>query len=384
MKRMKRIIFAAIISLTCLFTAISKPSISSPFTTNYTVESVGKDPGATPEVVKSRLAALNTSLEMRYDSDVQSYIDRYIKNGRKQLTNLLMLSSYYMPIFEEALRKAGLPEELKYLPVIESSLKAEATSPVGAAGLWQIMAGTAKGYDMKIDGSIDERRDPYLSSERACRILKKQYERFGDWGLAIAAYNCGSGTMSKALKRAGGDPKQHNFWTVYNYLPAQTRHYVPKFIAINYVMNYYQEHDVPEVEVSKFTTDTVHISSKTSLSKVASMVEISKEELRKLNPHFKGDVIPATASRHCNLILPTATAREYKVKMGRNPETPAVAAQSETPAVKVNGQKDQKQRRFNPNYRDVPSTTMPNTYVRVLNKEFSSKDLRKREEDGKE
>lgn len=311
---MKRLFFV-LVSLSLIFTAYSKGNTANTPNFAYTIESYGKDPGATPEEVEQRLQDLNASVEMRYNKEVQKYIDMYMKTGRKQLTSLLVLSSYYLPIFEDALREAGLPEELKYIPVIESGLNAKATSKHGAGGLWQFMPIAARGYDLKITSAIDERRDPYLSSDRACKMFKDLYDKFGDWSLAIAAYNCGPGTVLKALKRAGGDRSQHTFWTISSYLPAETRKYVPLFIAMNYVMNYYQEHDIPEVPiVDPFTTGTVLITKKTTLRQVAKNADVTVEELRILNPQYRTDVIPGTEGRPCNLILPSHKIAEYKEK----------------------------------------------------------------------
>lgn len=360
MKRLFILVFT-LISLTS--TAFSKQSTNNPFDMKYNIESYGQDPGASPEVVRARLEALPTEIEMRYTSEVHSYIDRYMKYGRKQITSLLVLSSYYMPIFEQALAEAGLPDELKYLPIIESNLNAKATSKAGAAGLWQFMPIAARGYDMKITSGLDERRDPYLSSERAAKLLKDLYNRFGDWSLAIAAYNCGPGTVQKALKRAGGDKSKHTFWTISSYLPAETRKYVPLFIAMNYVMNYYTEHEVPQVTIDQpFTTDTVRVSDRVTFKKIASTVDVTVEELRKLNPQYTSDVVPATTSRPCNVILPTDMAYEYKVKLGRTPEV-------KTAQVADKPKDDKKQNRTRKMretaYESIPDPSMPNTYIRV-------------------
>lgn len=357
-----------IISIISLFTAFGKKQTSSPFNVDYTIESYGKDPGASPDEVRRRLEALPTEIEMRYTQEVQTYIDNYMKNGRKQVTNLLVLSSYYLPIFEQALKEAGLPEELKYLPVIESGLDAKATSSQGAAGLWQFMPIAARGYDMKISSTLDERRDPYISSERACRMLKDLYKQFGDWGLVLAAYNAGPGTVERAIKRAGGNRASHNFWTVRNLLPAQTKKYISLFTAMNYVMNYYAQHNIPEVKIAQpFTTDTIHISENVNLSKMAPMFDVTVEDLKKLNPQFTTNVIPATASRPCTLIVPSATARDYKIKHGRyidiRPET------EEAPAMAVATPETKRERPARTSeyaYEEVPSQIFPNTYVRKL------------------
>lgn len=198
------------------------------------------------EMIK-RLSALPTVIEMPYNQIVRSYIDRYTKRGRAQIAAILGLSLYYMPIFEQALEEQGLPLELKYLPVIESGLDPNAVSKHGATGLWQMMLGTAKGLGLEVNSLVDERRDPYVASERAASYLKDLYSAYGDWTLAIAAYNCGPGNVNKAIRRAGGDAKDHDFWSIYNYLSPETRGYVPMFIAANYVMKYYPDHNISPV-----------------------------------------------------------------------------------------------------------------------------------------
>ena len=285
---------------------------------NYTstdLESTSStDPGASDEQIRRRLAELPTVIDMPFNSIVKSYIERYTKKGRRQVTALLGLSSYYMPIFEQALEEAGLPLELKYLPVIESGLDPNATSRHGAAGLWQFMLATAKGYDMEVTSLVDERRDPYISSEKACRMLKDLYNTYGDWSLAIAAYNCGPGTVNKALNRAGGDPSTHDFWSIYYYLPSETRGYVPLFIAANYVMNYYPQHDIAPVLITKpLITDTLHLTERVHFNQIATVLDIPLEELRILNPQYRADIIPASASRPCNLILPSQQMHAYIV-----------------------------------------------------------------------
>lgn len=272
------------------------------------------DPGATDDEIRQRLAALPTVIEMPYNPIVKSYIERFTKNGRKQLTALLGLSSYYMPIFEQALEEAGLPLELKYLPVIESGLDPTATSRHGAAGLWQFIIGSAKGYGMEVNSLVDERRDPYVSTEKACQMLRDLYDTYGDWSLAIAAYNCGPGTVNKALVRAGGDIKGHDFWSIYYYLPEETRGYVPMFIAANYAMTYYPEHDISPVLITKpLITDTIHLSRPVHFNQISAVLDIPVEELRLLNPQFRADMIPASAQRSYDLILPSQQIHAFLV-----------------------------------------------------------------------
>ncbi|MDE5875348.1 MAG: transglycosylase SLT domain-containing protein [Muribaculaceae bacterium] len=263
------------------------------------------------EMVK-RLAALPTVIEMPYNQIVRSYIDRYTKQGRAQVSGLLGLSLYYMPIFEQALEEQGLPLELKYLPVIESGLNPNAVSKHGAAGLWQFMLATAKGLGMEVNSLVDERRDPYVASERAASYLKDLYSAYGDWSLAIAAYNCGPGTVNKAIRRAGGDPKKHDFWSIYSYLPAETRGYVPMFIAANYVMNYYPQHNIsPVLPVKPLVMDTLQIGERIHFNQISKVIDIPVEELRILNPQFRADIIPGTPDSPYTLILPSQQIHAY-------------------------------------------------------------------------
>lgn len=280
------------------------------FIKNYTATdqryATEEDPQVSDEVIIQRLAALPNVIEMPYNQIVRSYIEKYTKEGRAQVPALLGLGLYYNPIFEQALEEQGLPLELKYLPMIESSLDPNAVSKHGAAGLWQFMLATAKGLGMEVNSLVDERRDPYLSSEMAAAYLKGLYDTYGDWSLAIAAYNCGPNTLNKAIRRAGGDPKSHDFWSTYNYLPPETRGYVPAFIAINYVMKYYPEHNIsPVLPTAPLVMDTIHISDRLHFEQISQVLDIPVEELRVLNPQYRADIIPGSLDNPRNFILPS-------------------------------------------------------------------------------
>lgn len=263
-------------------------------------------------VIIARLQAIPAVIEMPFNPIVRQYIERYTKKGRAQVAAILGLNNYYLPIFEQALEEQGLPLELKYLPMIESGLDPNAVSKHGATGLWQFMLAAAKGLGLEVNSLVDERRDPYLSSATAARFLKDLYSTYGDWSLAIAAYNCGPGTVNKAIRRAGGDPKSHNFWTIYNYLPAETRGYVPMFIAANYVMNYYRDHNISPVLATKpLVTDTVGITSRVHFEQISNVLNIPMEELRVLNPQFRADVIPGRPEAPYFLILPSQQIHAY-------------------------------------------------------------------------
>jgi len=257
------------------------------------------------EIIR-RLKAMPTVIEMPFNQIVRQYIERYTKHGRPQVAALLGLSHYYMPIFEQALEEKGLPLELKYLPVIESALDPNAVSKSGAAGLWQFVIAAAKGMGLEVNSLVDMRRDPYISSATAATLLKDLYATYGDWSLAIAAYNCGSGTVNKAIRRAGGDASNKDFWSIYQYLPAETRGYVPMFIAANYVMTYYKEHNISPVLVTKpLITDTVAVNSRIHFNQISKVLDIPVEELRVLNPQFRADIIPASPEQTYYLILPS-------------------------------------------------------------------------------
>ena len=212
----------------------------------------------TPETYTERLSMIPNVIEMPYNDVVRKFIDIYTGRLRRSVSAMLGSSNFYMPIFEEALDAYGLPLELKYLPIIESGLNPKATSRVGAAGLWQFMITTGKRYGLETTSLIDERRDPIKASYAAAHYLKDLYNIYQDWTLVIAAYNCGPGTVNKAIHRANGEK---DYWKIYNYLPNETRGYVPSFIAANYVMNFYCEHNICPMEAKlPAETDTVIIS----------------------------------------------------------------------------------------------------------------------------
>ena len=283
---------------------------------NYTATdnsySTKKDVDTSDEVIKQRLASMPTVIEMPFNSIVRQYIDRYTKNARPQVAAILGLGSYYMPIFEQALEERGLPQELKYLPVIESALDPNAVSKHGATGLWQLMLATGKGLGLECNSLVDERRDPYASSSAAAELLKQLFDSYGDWSLAIAAYNCGPSTVNKAIRRAGGDTSKADFWKIYSYLPEETRGYVPMFIAANYVMTYYPKHNINPVLPSKpLVTDTVGVTERMHFDQIEAVLAIPKDELRILNPQYREDVIPGNPERAYMLVLPSKQIHAY-------------------------------------------------------------------------
>ncbi|MDE6717479.1 MAG: LysM peptidoglycan-binding domain-containing protein [Muribaculaceae bacterium] len=298
------------------FEAESRKMLESWYMQNYMATDdrymTREDIATSDAVYRQRLSELPTVIEMPFNQVVKSHIERYTKKGRPMVASILALSNYYMPIFEQALEEAGLPLELKYLPVIESALEPNAVSKSGATGLWQFMLASAKGLNMEVNSLVDERRDPYVSSRCAAKFLGDLYRTYGDWSLAIAAYNCGPGTVNKALRRAGGDPSSHDYWAIYNYLPQETRGYVPAFIAANYVMNHYKDHNIsPVIPKRPLVTDTLHIDKRVHFNQISQVLDIPVEELRMLNPQFRADIIPGTPSKHYNLILPSQQVHAY-------------------------------------------------------------------------
>lgn len=263
----------------------------------------------TDEVLIARLQALPTVIEMPFNSVVKRYIEMYVGQRKQLVENMLGLSLYYMPIFEEALDRHGLPLELKYLPIIESALNPVAVSRAGATGLWQFMLPAATGEGLEVNSIVDQRRDPYASSEAAATYLKKLYDIFGDWTLAIAAYNCGPGNVNKALRRVGTDKK--DYWEIYPFLPAETRGYVPAFIAANYVMNYYGEHNIsPALARKPIVVDTVHVTKRVYFQQISDVMDIPMDELRVLNPQYRKDFIPGDIKPY-SLVLPSLQAYAY-------------------------------------------------------------------------
>ena len=241
-------------------------------------------------IYKARLRALPFVIEVPYNEIVRRYILRYVKHNPRQLASLQRKADYYFPLFEDILGKYDLPFELCYLPVIESALNPQARSHMGAVGLWQFMPATGKKYGLEVNSLVDERMDPIRSTEAACRFLKALYSIFGDWNLVIAAYNCGPGNVNKAIHRAGG---KRDFWSIYPFLPKETRGYLPIFIAASYAMNYAQVHGIcPASEMLYPVTDTIMTAERQHLKQIAANLDITLEELRRLNPQYARDIIP--------------------------------------------------------------------------------------------
>lgn len=242
-------------------------------------------------------------MALDYNPVVRSFIDLYSKRRREQVSRMLGLAHYYFPMFEQALDKYDMPLELKYLAVVESALNPTARSRAGAAGLWQFMYATGKLNGLQVNSYVDERHDPIKSTEAACKYLTTLYGIFNDWNLALAAYNSGPGNVNKAIRRSGG---KTNYWEIRPFLPRETAGYVPAFIAVNYIMNYHEDHLIfpQDLKPSFFSTDTVVIREKVSFEQLSKLIAVSEEELQFLNPAYRYKVIPKIKSRPYNIVLP--------------------------------------------------------------------------------
>lgn len=235
---------------------------------------------------------LESGVPMQYNDKVEHLINYFATSWQSKLKDMLVVSNYYFPIYEEIFDKYDIPLEIKYLSVIESALNPHAVSVSGAAGLWQFMYATGKIFDLKVNNYVDERRNVEKSTLAACKYLKSMYERYGDWYLVIASYNCGPGNVNKAINKSGG---KKTFWEIYNYLPRETQNYVPAFIAMTYIMNFYEKYGItPSVETgNKSRLVKVDCNSEYSFDVICSVLEINPDDLRTYNPELKKTTLPA-------------------------------------------------------------------------------------------
>ncbi len=274
---------------------IQQPNDDNNLVVNIEDDSI--DGSGTPDSFYiKRLQSINSLIDLPYNQIIRNFIKAYTEKKRDKVEVMLGLTNYYFPLFEEILDQYQLPQELRFLPVIESALNPRAISRAGATGLWQFMYGTGRRYNLTINSFIDERRDPIASTHAACRFLKDLYTIYGDWTLVIAAYNCGPGNVNKAIRRSGG---KKNYWDIYYYLPRETRGYVPAFIAANYTYHFYKDHNLePKPITFPPITDTIMVNDMLHLKQIAEVLDFPIEMLRDLNPQYKMDIIPAKGRSH--------------------------------------------------------------------------------------
>jgi len=256
---------------------------------------------------KRRLDSIKQDVPLDYNEYVQSYIDVYTHN-REEMGRVLGLTKYYFPIYEKAFRDAGIPDEIKYLSIVESKLDPYAISRVGAAGPWQFMFTTAKLYGLNMNDYVDDRRDPIQASYAAAAYLKDAYQEFGDWLLAIASYNCGKSNVEHAIDKAGAN----DFWAIREYLPAETRGYVPAFIAVTYVMKYYNSVNIiPQACSMPLKTDTVMVNKYIALGTVANVLAVDINQLTILNPAYTRLIVNGTNNAPRRLVIPQIDKTKY-------------------------------------------------------------------------
>lgn len=262
----------------------------------YNMDSVKFTSNVPDKVFMERLAKMNSYITLPYNETVRNYIILYSDKMPTKMAKMLALSRYYFPIFEQTLDRYGMPDELKYMAVIESALNPIAVSRAGAKGMWQFMYTTAKNYGLEINSYVDERLDPFKAADAAARYMYDAYRIFGDWNLAISSYNCGAGNVNKAIRRCGGNK---DFWSVYEYLPRETRGYVPAFVGAMYAFSYYKEHGiVPDPVQMPAHLDTFQIHRMLHFQQIHDLTGISVDELRNLNPQYVHDIIPGNEKEY--------------------------------------------------------------------------------------
>ena len=256
----------------------------------YNMDSIRFSSNVSDAEMMRRLSAMNSFITLPYNDVVKNYIILYSERMTSRMGQVLGLSSYYFPIFEDILIRYDLPQELKYMAIIESMLNPVATSSAGARGIWQFMYQTGRSYGLEINSFVDERLDVEKAVDAAARYLRDAYKIFGDWALAISSYNCGAGNVSKAIRRADG---KRDFWSIYPYLPKETRGYVPAFVGAMYAMTYYREYGiVPQNMGMPAQTDTFEIRRNLHFEQITGVVGIPLETLQNLNPQYVHDIIP--------------------------------------------------------------------------------------------
>lgn len=267
-------------------------------------------------LVLDRLNNLSSIIDFRYTQEVKDRINNYIHEYPKGSQKILGRVSLYFPLIENKLREKNLPDDLKYLAVVESALVADASSRSGAKGLWQFMKGTGKMYGLTINAHVDERKDPLKSTDAALDYLSDLYDQFDDWTMALAAYNCGPGNVRKAIRKSGG---KRTYWEIRDFLPRETREYIPRQIAAIYLMQYYYMHDIePSImEENIINTSTSRTYKQMSFKDISASTGVSLEDIKFLNPSYLRNVIPASVGENY-LTLPSLKMSEYLNTLGRH------------------------------------------------------------------
>ena len=276
---------------------------------NYNIDGINNkdisDVSLSSEVLKQRLANIDakTPFDIQYNPALEKVIKSYLKYRKRYYPALMAKATYYFPMFEKYLDNYDIPLEMKYLAIVESSLNPTAKSRVGATGLWQFMYATGMQYKLKVSSYVDERQDPLKATIAACQYLSDLFKIFGDWDLALAAYNSGPGNVSKAIKRSGG---YRNYWNIRPFLPRETAGYVPAFYATMYLFEYQKEHQlVPKTpQIRYFETDTIRVKKTISFDQVSEITGISSELIKFLNPSFKLNIIPFVSEKNYAITLP--------------------------------------------------------------------------------
>ncbi len=289
------------------------------------------DPIYDPAEIKSRVEGMDCMIQTRYNTTVESYIKKYLSGNARLASRILGRAATYFPIFDEYLDEHKLPQDLKFLAVLESALVPKATSPVGAVGLWQFMAATGRGYGLVIDDKIDERSCPHNSTDAAMKYLAKAYERFGTWELALASYNCGAGTITRAMKRAHTE----DYWKIAQFLPRETRNFVPAFIAVAYIVNYYHLHEIepnfPSLDMQ--LTEAVKVFSEVDFTSIAAVSGLPVETVSELNPAYKKGKVPASENGHY-ILLPKRVMPAFDEYLGLlRPDNGTASQIPELPAL---------------------------------------------------
>jgi len=262
------------------------------------------------DLISDQLSCIDNVVPLTYNENVHAFVNYFAVKDRPYTQEMINRKNRYFPIFERSLKKYGLPDELKYLSIVESGLNPQAISRARAAGLWQFMPATGRSFKLHQDWYIDERMDPEKSTEAACKYLKQLYNMFGDWGLALAAYNSGPGNVRKAVRRSG---YKKTFWEVYRYLPRETRAYLPQYVAIVYVLNHPDElgFDSYSNIQHEVLYDTIQVSHYTHLSTIASQLNICEDDITKLNPAIRRKAIPDLKSGAYPIKIPSYKFEEF-------------------------------------------------------------------------